>query len=203
MRRSAALLVLAGLFAGSAALPAQAKKAKPARVQTYYVVGGAERFTCSLSVDPKLADPARGCSDDYDGVTQPVLGPEPTSIPAVDGLPLAVDVSRPIRGKVTVRSTSLVGHVGQLGVGEAQLTARLVGVAGGRDVTIGETTTEAYSVTPLQEDYVVEFTIEPDDASAGLSFEALTLELEITGTSTFHNGFPADGSSTLAVPVAR
>lgn len=205
MRRSIVLVLIVGL--APAAAPAMAGsrlKVKAPRERTLYLVPGAERFECALSTDLGRADTTRSCGgDDFDGVTGPYLGSPPSKFPAIDGVPLKLDVKRPILGRVTVRSTSLWGFFGHLGVGEARVMARVTGVAGGEEVIVGETVSEPYTVTPEEDDYVVEFRIDPDAALAGVTLDALNLELEITGQVAGHSSFLPHGGSSLTLPLAR
>lgn len=200
MRRTTTLLVLVGLLAGTAAIPARAKRPKAPRDRTFYVVGGADRFECALSADPKLADPTRGCTNDTDS---PVLGAAPTWIPALDGLPLSLDVTRPIHGKVRVDSRHLIGDFFPLGAGQAQLRVTVVGVVAGEEVTVGNFTSEPYTVTPAETEHWVEFRIEPAAALEGAELADLSLGLEVLGPTAFHNFFSADGQSSMTVPLAR
>jgi hypothetical protein len=205
MRRSVVLLVIVGLAAAAAPATARSRlKVRVPRERTFYLVPGAERLECALSTDLRLADESRSCGGDtFEGVTEPYLGTEPAKFAARDGLPLRLDVSRPITGRVMVRSSSVWGFIGHVGVGEARLRARVTAVTAGEPVTVGETITEPYMVTPEEDDYVVEFRIDPDEALAGVRLDALALELEVTGVVTGHNHFLPHGSSSLTLPLAR
>lgn len=201
MRRTLTIVLLLAVTAGLAPA-ATAARTKPA-ARTFYVVPGAERFECALSTDPKLADPSRGCANDYEAAAEPVLGPNPTWIHALDGLPVSLDVSRPIRGTVNVDSRHLVSYFVPMGVGQARLRVTVAGVAGGKDVTVGTVTSETYTVTPDVTRYRVDFRIEPDRELAGATLTELRVGLEVLGPNAHHNFFSADGQSRLTLPLAR
>lgn len=197
MKRGVALLLTAAVVGGlSPAADARTKRPKPSRDVTFYLVPDGDG--CMLSTDPKLADPSQNCSG-FPGAVTPATPGEPVELAAADGLPLKLDAARPVRGVVTVWSTHLVGDFGPLGIGEAQVVARLSGTADGKDVLVGETTTDPYTVTPMSGYYSVEFEITPDAAAAGVLFEELTLSLHTIGTTVSHGGFQPDGQSTLTL----
>ena len=121
-------------------------------------------------------------------------------MPTVDGTPVTLDASKPITGKISAESYYALG-VGPdvMGIGQAELSVKLVGMSGGEETVIGELTTDPYLVTPASADYVVEFEIDPADELQNKVFESLTLHLELTGDQMFHGVLPADGTSTLTV----
>lgn len=202
MRRTGTLLLLAVLVGGAGPAAEAAKPtAKPPRQQTYFIVPSLPR-QCALSTDPALADPSRTCEDSYAGVQREALGSPPLEVPALDGAPLKLDVSRKIKGKIEVGSTYLVSYFGPMGVGRPQLRAGVVGVAEGKEVSVGVTTTEPWTVTPLETEHVVEFEIEPDPELTGVELHRLSLTLEIIGPSAFHDHVSVNGQSTLTVPLA-
>ena len=202
MRRTQAALLLAVLV-GAAAPAAEAAKltARTPRQQTYFMVPALAR-QCALSTDASFTHPTTGCRDDSAGVQREVLGGAPLEVPALDGVPLKLDVSRKITGKIEVESTYLWGYLGAYGTGRPQLRAGVVGLADGKEVAVGVTTTDPWTITPLETEHVVEFEIEADPALAGVELHELTLELEIIGLSAGHDLFSADGQSTLTVPLA-
>ena len=200
MRRTATLLVLVGLLAGTAAMPARAKRPKVAQKRTFYIVAGAERYECTLSSNAGLADPGQTCGND---AHSPLLGGEPTWIPSLATPSLALDVARPIKGRVKVNSRYAWGNEVPAGAGQAQLRVTVVGVVAGKEVTVGSFTSDPYTVWPLQTGYWVEFEIEPDAALAGAELRELAVGLEVLGPNAFHNRFRADGLSAVTVPLAR
>ncbi|HEX2058953.1 MAG TPA: hypothetical protein VHI71_11370 [Actinomycetota bacterium] len=113
-------------------------------------------------------------------------------------------MTRPIHGTIEVSSRYLVGYVvGPIGVGQAQLRVTIAGIAGGRDVTVGSFTSETYTVTPAEDEYEVEFEIEPDTALAGARLTELRIGLEVLGPNVNHNFFDADAKSSVTVPLVR
>ncbi len=200
MKRAFALLLMVAVVAGlGPAATARGKRPKPARAVTYYMVP--EGDGCMLSIDEKLVDPSKNCSRSPEVITS-VTPSEPVEMPARDGLPLRLDVTRPVRGVVSVWSWHLVSNYGPTGIGEAQVTARLTGRARGEEVLIGETTTDPYAVTPESGYYSIEFEITPDAATTGVLFEELILSLRTSGTTAQHGGFNT-GSLTIGVVAAR
>ena len=198
MRRKAIILLVLALVAGSMAPVAEAAKRrkKPVPVdQVFHLVWGGE--ACALSVSADLGNPEESCSDTFWGATGDLSG-GPAIIPAVDGIPLTLDATKPIRAKLAVQSWYFAG-VGPdvMGIGEAEVHAVLTGVSGGEEITIGEATSEPYVVTPASADYEVEFEIQPPAELAKKVFEEITLSLQTQGNQLFHGVFPADGSSTL------
>lgn len=204
MRRTLALFLLAAVI-GAAAPPATARRPAKAkgRDRTFYVVPGTDGKQCALSTDRDLVDPSYGCGTPDDAATGMLLGSEPVWFPALDGLPVHLDVSRSIRGKVTVNSRYLVGYLVPGGAGLAGLEITVAGVAGGEEVTVGSFTTEPYPVTPDDMTYEVEFQIEPEASLHGEALTELRLGLEVTGPNVNHNLYYADGNSTMKVPLAR
>lgn len=202
MRRTQALLLLAVLVAGaSPAAEAATSTAKSPRRQTYVIVPG-RPSQCALSTDPALADSSWSCRDEHAGVERETLGGAPLEVPALDGVPLKLDVSRKITGSIRVASPYLWGELIPFGAGRPQLRAGVTGLADGKEVSVGITTTEAWTITPLETAHVVEFEIAPDPKLAGVELDGLTLTLEVVGASVGHRRFSANGQSTLTIPVA-
>lgn len=198
MRRSLALFVLAVVLAAPAAAGVTSRKPEtPDR--TFYLVAAPQKGKCALSLDPGRAESSRGCGTRADAAT----GSETVWFPALDGLPLSLDVTRPIHGTVTVHSRYLVGWVVPSGGGVAQLTVTVAGTAGGKEVTVGTFTSEPYTVTPDELEYEVEFRIDPDEALAGDALTDLRLGPEVTGPNVHHNLYYADARSTMTLPIAR
>lgn len=211
MRRHLVLLLVVGLVVGALA-PAQAAKKKkkpkpkppvPVAVDVTYNVVWSEEV-CALSVAADLANPDASCGDPFAGsTTGPLLGSgEPVVVAAVDGLPLTLDASKKITGKLQMGSYTLAAladaGAGQpLGAGEAEWHVVLSGTTGGSDVTIGEATTTPYLVTPGNGDYEVVFEITPDAALTGKVFETFSMSLEQVGSATVHGALSADATSQL------
>lgn len=204
MKRYVILLLVVALGAGVLA-PAQAakRKKKPVPVDVTYSVVGTDG-TCVLSVDAGLASDG-SCGDPFGGaITGPAAGSGPTLISAVDGLPLTLDAAKPVKGTFVMGSYTLAAladnGLGQpLGVGEAQWQIILTGSSGGKDVTIGEVTTETYMVTPGTGDYEVTFEITPAADLAGKVFDKLTLSLEQIGNTLIHGAIGTDATSSLTL----
>jgi hypothetical protein len=205
MRRPVVLLLVIALVAGaftSSALAAKKKKPKkpvPVAVDTtFHIVWDGEG--CALSTTTDAANAEEACADIFWGALGQELSDGPALIPAVDGLPLAIDVSKPIKGKLSVESWYFTGLVPDvMGVGQAKVDVALTGTAAGEEIVIGEVSTEPYVVTPASADYSVEFEIQPPPELAGKVFEGLTLSLQTSGNQMFHGVFPADGTSTLTI----
>jgi hypothetical protein len=204
VKRSLVLILTLGLILGSFAPVADAarrkkKKKKPVPVDvTYQIVWDGEG--CALSITEDLANEEEACADPFAGVTGSSLGTGPFVMPALDGLPLTLDTTKPIKGTISVQSWYAVGAGPDvMGMGEAEIAVSLTGTSGGEDVVIGELTTEPYLVTPAEANYVVEFEIEPPAELAKKVLDDLVLSLEATGNQMFHGVFPADGSSTLVM----
>lgn len=204
MKRYLSVLLAAGLVIGSLVPVAEAAKRKKKKKKlvpvevTYHIVWGGE--DCALSTTQDLANEEEACADPFAGLTGPMLGSGPFDMPALDGLPLRLNATEPIKGTLSVQSWYLTGEVPDvMGIGQAEIDVRLTGKSGDEEVTIGELTTEPYTVTPAEADYVVEFEIEPPEELAKKVFDEVTLSLEATGNQMFHGVFPADGSSTLVM----
>jgi hypothetical protein len=202
VKRQLAFLLVLGLVAGLIApteAAAKKKKRKPVPVDVVLrIIGNGDG--CALSTATTAPSPDDYCGDPFAGAPQPVLGTGPFEMPALDGMPLQLDASKPIKASITTSSYIVADQVPVLmGVGQPQIHALLSGTSGGDGVLIGEVTTDAYTVTPTQGDYKVEFEIVPPAELQGKVLDGLTLSMEITGKSLFHGVFPADGSSTLTV----
>lgn len=204
MRRRVAFFLAVAVIGAAAPAAAAGRPAKPKPSdRTFYVVPGTDGKQCALSTDHDLVDPGYGCGTRDDAATGMVLGSEPVWFPALDRLPVRLDVSRPIEGNVTVHSRYLIGYLVPGGAGVAELEITVAGVAGGQEVTVGTFTTEPYPVTPDHVTYEVEFQIEPDASLHGVALTELRLGLEVTGPNVNHNLYYADGNSTIKVPLAR
>ena len=204
MKRYAVILMVIGLvlgLLGSTADARKKKKPKPVPVdQVFYIVWDGEG--CALATTTDMASEEDACADPFAGAFGAQLGSGPWAMPALDGIPVTLDASKPITGKISAESYYLFGPPAQgdvMGIGQAELSVKLVGVSGGEEIVIGELTTDPYLVTPASAEYVVEFEIDPADELQNKVFESLTLHLELTGDQMFHGVLPADGTSTLTV----
>lgn len=200
MRRSLTFLLLVATIAAAAPAAGAGRPVKPSR--TFYVVPG-DQDQCGLSSDRKLVDPSHSCGTRDNAATGTVLGAEPVWFPALDALPVRLDVARPIEGTVVVNSRYLIGYDYPVGAGQAQLEVTVAGTVAGEEVTVGTVTTDAYSVTPDRVDYEVGFRIDPDPALAGAALTELRLGLEVVGPNVNHNLYYADGRSAVTFPLAR
>ena len=204
MKRYAILMLVIAVVVGALA-PAQAakKKKKPAAIDVVFNVVGGDG-ACVFSVDTKLASDA-SCGDPFGGsITGPAAGTGATLISAVDGLPLTLDATKPVKGKFVMGSYTLAAladnGLGQpLGAGQAQWEIILTGTSGGKEITIGEVTTDAYPVAPGVGDYEVTFEIEPAADLAGKVFNELTLSLEQVGPTLIHGAIGTDATSSLTI----
>lgn len=203
MRRYIVVFVLVGLvaslFAPTAGAAKRKKKKPPVPVDVvYHIVWAGDG--CALSTTTDAASTEDACADPFAGALGEQLGTGPFAMPALDGVPLTLDATKPIAGKISTQSFYLV-DVGPdvMGTGEAQLEVKLTGTSGGEEIVIGELITDPYLVTPAAADYVVEFEIEPPAELQGKVFEGLTLSLELSGDQMFHGVLPADGTSTLTL----
>ena len=197
-----ALVLVVSVFAitgGTATAAKKKKKKKPAPVAvdvTYHINWGGEG--CVLQLTAVDADEA--CVDPFAGALGEELGTGPHAMPAIEGLPLTLDAAKPIKGSISASSYYAVG-VGPdvMGIGQAELYVKLVGTSAGEEIVIGELTTDPYTVTPAQADYIVEFELTPAADLTGKVLDDLTLELELRGNQMFHGVLNANGTSTLTV----
>lgn len=201
MRRTTALVLLVGLAAAAAPVAHAARfNAKALRSRTFYVVpAGAE---CGLSTNPARGDPQRSCTHDGVEYHTTILGTTPIEMPALDGVPMALDASGSIEVDVLVRSRATFSYEGPLGVGQAELNVRLTATANGEEVVIGEAT-ESYSVSPASLDYRVQMTIDPEPGLAGAKLSAPTMHVSVTGPTVNHGYIPADASTRITLPLVR
>lgn len=203
MKRQLTILLILGLVAGLLApsvAEAKKKKAKkPVPVEVvYHIVWNGEG--CALSTSTAAASQEDACADPFAGATQSQAGTGPFAMPALDAIPLTLDASKVIKAHISADSFYATGAVPDvMGIGQPQIHAVLTGTVGGAETTIGEVTTEPYTVTPAESHYEVDFEFQPAPELAGKVFSGVTLSMEIVGNSLFHGVFPADGTSTLTV----
>ncbi|MFN2595202.1 MAG: hypothetical protein ABR579_09985 [Actinomycetota bacterium] len=204
MKRHLSILLILGLAvsligpaAAHAAKPKKKKKPVPVDV-VYHIVWNGDG--CALSTSTDMASDSDSCQDPFAGATQSALGSGPFDMPALDGLPLTLDGSKAIKAHISADSYGAVGLGPDIiGIGQPQIHAKLTGTVDGNDVTIGEVTTDPYTVTPAAYHYTVDFEFPVPAELANKVLTGLTLSMDIEGKSLFHGVFPADGSSTLTV----
>ncbi len=219
MRRNILVLLVVGLALGALAPAQAAKKKKPkpkpaaaVPVDVVYNVVWSDE-TCALSVETTLVNPDTSCGDPFAGTTTGALAGsgEPIVIAAIDGLPLTLDASKPIKGTVKVGSYTLAAlaqnGLGQpLGAGEAEWHVVVAGTSGGAEVTVGEVTTEPYLVVPgpASGSYEVAFEIAPSADLAGKVLDSLSVSFEQVGSATLHGALQTEESTVtlgaFAVP---
>jgi hypothetical protein len=207
MRRHIALLMVVALAAALFAPTADAakrkkkKKKKPVPVDlTYYINWGED--TCVLSLTAVASEEA--CADPFAGALADQAGSVPFPMPAMDGLPLTFDATKPVKGVINVQSYYAVGAGPDvMGIGQPEIEVKLAGVSRGEEIVIGELTTDPYTVTPATADYTVEFEITPPEELNKKVLTELILTMQIKGNSMFHGVFPADGTSTLTLGALK
>jgi hypothetical protein len=208
MKRLLVVLLVLGLAAGALAPAQAAKKKKKAKKPvpvdlTYNVVWSDE--VCALSTGTELfAD--QSCGDPFAGSTTGDLSAtgEPVVFTAIDGLPLTLDASKPVKGSFEIGSYTLAAladnGLGQpLGAGEAEWHIVLAGTAGDEIVTLGEVTTEPYTVAPGTGSYPLTFEITPPAGLTGKVLDTLSLSMEQVGSATLHGAVSTDGTSKLTL----
>ena len=106
--------------------------------------------------------------------------------PASDGMPLALDGTKPI---------ALTGA--QVGIAEVDVT--LAALVGGQAVTIGSTTGSAV-LDPRGNDTPVPFTIQPNLSLDGSDVQALDLRVQIHGPNVYSGFVSLNGASYVDMP---
>jgi hypothetical protein len=122
--------------------------------------------------------------------------------PVADGLPLVIDASKPITGKINMVS-SFLGAAPDNGVavGNVDLVIDFTGVSGGEDVAIGSVTA-SYQVTPAASRYEVPFELKLDGAMDKKSFESIVMTTTVRGSNVGHGLYELDQpASTVTVPA--
>jgi hypothetical protein len=110
--------------------------------------------------------------------------------PASDGMPLALDGTKPISGQVALTGA-------QVGLAEVDLT--LAALVGGQPVTIGSATGTAV-LDPTGNDTPVPFTIQPNVSLDGSDVQALDLRVRIHGPNVYSGFVSLNGASYVDLP---
>jgi hypothetical protein len=208
--------LVAGLVVGSLGTSVEAKKKKKKLVPTpvSYFIQRVPAGSCAdeasyfLSVTPGADNGA--CGNLGFGVIAEVtsqIGEDDLVSPAYvfaarDGVPFVLDATKPLTGKITVKSASaiqgqaLVPH----GVGQTTLQIAVTGTTNGTSTELG-TATATYLVTPNSQPAPVEFTITLDAALNKASFTTLELHLRNRGASVQHGYYASGNQSFVTVPT--
>ncbi|HLX32541.1 MAG TPA: hypothetical protein VKR79_07210 [Gaiellaceae bacterium] len=113
-----------------------------------------------------------------------------TDYPAVDGMPLAFDGTKPITGQVSLSGAQ---------VGVAEVTVDVQALVGGSAVDLGSTTATAV-LDPTGASTPVPFSIPAEPSLDGSDVQALDLRVTIHGPNVY-SGFTAlSGASYMDVP---
>lgn len=122
--------------------------------------------------------------------------------PAVDGIPLKLDASKPITGEIyTMGLFPLVGDYPGISAGSVRLTVTVVGESGGEEKTIGEFVDE-FTVLPGDAAHASMVEIVPEADLDKSEFTSLTLITRIGGNSVGHGVYKLDDpSSFITVPT--
>lgn len=210
------LFLVLGLIAGAMAAPAIAgkkkKKKAPALVQVdqqMFLRGDAcdaEARALSLEdgADAECIYTRAGIV--YDAI--PESAPAPVGAnpwqtwPAIDGVPVALDATKPITGEIYVQGLfPLVGDYPGISAGQVRLTVKLVGEKDGEEIEIGEFVDE-FVATPGAAAHASMVEIAPDEALDKTEFTSLTLHTRIGGASVGHGVYKLDNpSSFITVPT--
>jgi len=110
--------------------------------------------------------------------------------PATDGMPLALDSSRPITGVIDLKGTA---------AGLAQVNVSMDALVGGQGVTVGSDSASAV-LDPTASDNAVAFTITPSAGLAGADLQGLDLRVSISGPSVDAGYIGLSGKSFADVP---
>ncbi len=110
--------------------------------------------------------------------------------PASDGMPLALDGTKPISGQVALTGA-------QVGLAEVDVT--LAALVGGQPVTIGSATGSAV-LDPTGNDTPVPFTIQPNVSLDGSDVQALDLRVHVHGPYVYSGFVALNGESYVNVP---
>ena len=110
--------------------------------------------------------------------------------PASDGMPLALDGTKPISGQIALTGA-------QVGLAEVDVT--LAALVGGQPVTIGSATGSAV-LDPTGNDTPVPFTIQPNVSLDGSDVQALDLRVHVHGPYVYSGFVALNGESYVNVP---
>ena len=208
--------LVAGLIVGSLGTSVEAKKKKKKFVPTpvSYFIQRVPNGACSddasffLSVTPGADNGACG-NLGYGVIAEATsqIGEDDLISPAyvfaaADGVPFVLDATKPLTGKITVKSASAIQGVplAPHGVGQTTLQVAVTGTANGTATELG-TATVTYQVTPGSQPPPVEFTITLDSALNKVSFTTLELRLRNRGASVQHGYYASGNQSSITVPT--
>jgi len=110
--------------------------------------------------------------------------------PATDGMPLALDASRPVSGTIDITGTA---------VGAVEVDVDLEALVDGQSVTLGSTTTTTV-LDPTVSDNPVVFSVQPGASLAGADLQALDLRVHIHGPALDAGYIGLSGKSFVDLP---
>jgi hypothetical protein len=211
----AAVGLIAGAFAGTADAAKKKKKPKPkppALVQMdqqMFLRGDActvDARALSIVDNPDAECIYTRAGIVYDAI--PESAPAPVGAnpwqtwPAIDGIPLKLDTSKPITGEIYLSGLfPLVGDYPGISAGQVRLTVQLVGESGGEEKLLGEYV-EEWVAKPGDPPHAAMVSITPDAALEGAEFTTLTLRTRVGGASVGNGLYKLDDpSSFIKVPV--
>lgn len=215
MKKLIALVMVGGMLAGGMSV-ADAKKKKPRKI-VKEVPTNVDFFVrmddCGGDADnPRLSiedgtDGGSGCGNTGMGIFNEALiaiedTPAAQIFPAVDGVPFTLDASKDVAGQLNLQSfQGDAANPAGVSAGQTKVDITLTGNVGGASQLIG-TASEEYVVTPDKTSYLVEFTIDADDALNKKKFTSLELTVTQRGVSVLH-GFIGmdDPASFLTLPT--
>lgn len=217
-----AVALVGGVVAGSAEAAKKKKKPKPPVPtvmqvdQKMYLRGDActvEARGLSLvdNADAECWYTNSGLLHDLrDGKPSPA-GTDPNiTWPALDGIPLTLDATKPITGEITTTGghcpLNLPTGPGCLpmpvSAGNVTFVVKVVGEAGGEQKVIGEMTDEFAAGPGVV--HTTKVSITPDAALDKTVFETLTLITRVRGNSVFHGVYKLDNpSSFISIPTLQ
>ena len=202
MQRKIAVVLALGLVVGSLAGTADAKKKKPKPAPAPVAVDvkfelGMEGDVCALSTTPMPGD--GDCGSPFWGLLGSELEPDPLGASAVNGLPLTIDATKPIKGTIVVESYAAAVGPDIVGVGRPSVVITAIGTSGGEEIALGEFTSDPYVVTPASVEYPVEFEITVPADHDKKVLDGLTLTWEVTGPSMFHGAVQPEGTTNFTM----
>ena len=212
--------LVAGLIVGSLAVSAEAKKKpkkKPKKKTVTKIVpvdakfflrradcGGADDQVRLSIVDG--TDEGNGCGSYLQGSGNEVMiaAGDPEGLvdviwTATDGIPFVLDVSKELKGAITLESDGLPPAF--IGAGPAELEVILTGTSGGATKTLGSAVIE-HTVTPGEGSHTYEFSLKLDAALAKAQFSSLDLVTRVRGAAANHGFFELDDpASYITIPT--